>query len=593
MKERVARLLASRSFLWIAVFLAVGLLLPTLRIGFMMDDYAQPSWLRGEAARVGGPRGIWDLFRFQDGSPGALKQGLDEGYWPWWTNPEMRLAFFRPLTSLTHAFDYRFFPKSPALMRLESILMYGAAVLGAGLFYRRLLGATAAAGLALLMFSIDDAHAATVTWISNRNAVLAAALGFFALLLHDRGVRDADRRARIASPIVFGLAILAGEAALATLGYIVAHALWLQRESLQKKVLAVLPYAFLALVWSLAYKAAGYGAWGGEFYIDPGKEPFRFLRALVTRLPILLHGQVSFPPSDMWLLVPFEKHMALFPFVLAVVLLGAAVLGLGVRRTRENGFFATGMLLALVPVCATFPGDRLLLFAGLGAFGLVADFLTAPWVGLPLARRRVLQVAAVFFVLLHIVVAPIFFAGRAVQTGQFLHEPIERGKASLPSAAELENKTVVFVNAPDFLIPMYSLLAQFEETSQRPARFRQLAIAVRGDVKITRTGERTFDMTLSEGFFQEPFSMVFRKIEVPPQPGEVISVLGMKVTAKELVPSQKRVQTFEFAWDVPAESPEMVWLIWQGVKFERFTVPAVGQSVTLPAIDYQKALGGS
>ena len=57
---------------------------------------------------------------------------------------------------------------------------------------------TVAAGLALLMYAIDEAHAATVVWISNRNAVLAAALGFGALLLHDRAARDGDRRARVA-----------------------------------------------------------------------------------------------------------------------------------------------------------------------------------------------------------------------------------------------------------------------------------------------------------------------------------------------------------------------------------------------------------
>src|SRR5437763_1955506 len=76
----------------------------------------------------------------------------------------------------------------------------------------------------------DDAHGIVVSWIANRNAVLAAAFGFGALLLHDRAVRESDRRARIAAPVLFAVALLAGEAALATLGYLAAHAVWMQKD---------------------------------------------------------------------------------------------------------------------------------------------------------------------------------------------------------------------------------------------------------------------------------------------------------------------------------------------------------------------------
>ena len=592
MKARLARAVSSRAFLVVAAVLAVLLLLPALPVGFMMDDYAQWFWMRGGTDAAGGPRGFWDLFRFQGPERESLLVAMDRGYWPWWTNPELRLAFFRPLTAITHAIDHALFPNSPALMRLESALMYAVGVVIVGLLYRRLLGATVAAGLAVLMYAIDDAHAVTVVWISNRNAVLAAALGFGALLLHDQAIRRSDRRARIAAPIVFALAMLAAEAALATLAYLVAYALWLHADRWGKRIAALAPYLAITAVWAVAYKLLGYGAWGAEFYIDPVREPAHFLTALATRLPVLLEGQFSFPPSDVWLLVPPEHKTAGVAVVAVLVLLGSAVLAFGVRRTRENGFFATGMLLALVPVCATWPGDRLLIFAGFGAFGLVGDFLTAPRELLTHGRRVVVKAAAVFYILLHIVVAPVFFAGRGVQIAHMLHDPIERAAASYPPSSELAGKTLMIVNGPDFLIPSFGMMVRFRRGEPMPEHMRQLAICVQGRILFKRTGERTVEMLLEKGFFHDPFSLVFRK-EDPPMPlGHKVQLTGMTATVKAYTSDRKRVATVEFELDRPADDANLVWVIWKDKQMERFTLPAVGEEVELPPVDYALAIGG-
>jgi len=593
MKARFARLLSSRWFVVAAVGLAIVLLLPTLPGGLMMDDYAQQHWLRGGPQATGGPRDLWDMFRFQDADRVSFRLNMDQGVWPWWSNPELRLAFFRPLTSLTHAFDWRFFPASPWLMRLESIVIYGVVVAIVGLLYRRLVGATVAFGLAALMYAVDDAHGIVVTWIANRNAVLAAAFGFGALLLHDRAVRDGDRRARIAAPMVLAVALLAGEAGLATLGYLFAHALWLQRESWGKRALSLAPYAGVAVVWALVYRLGGYGASGGDFYIDPAGEPGRFLGALAQRVPILLHGQFGFPPSDLWLLVPFEKQPVVLAAVIVGVLLGGLVLALGVRRSRENGFFATGMLLALVPVCATWPGDRLLLFAGFGAFGILADFLTAPREGLPVARRLLVRGAAGFFIVLHIVLAPLFLPGRALQVAGMLHDPIERAAASLPPSSELAGRTIVIVNAPDFLVPSFGLLARQNRGEAMPRRIRQLAIATQGRMVLYRTGERTVELMLSKGYFHEAFSYVARKQSEPLALGDRVEVAGMTATVKALTSDRKHVATIEFAFDEAVDGGGLVWVVWKDTRFERMELPAIAGEVELPITDYTTAMQGS
>lgn len=592
MKHRLARLASSRAFIAVCVLLAIALLLPALRVGFMMDDYGQPLWLRGGPHPPGGPRGVWDMFRFQDADRTSLRLNMDDGHWPWWTNPELRLAFFRPLTSLTHALDHRLLPGNAALMRLESLAIYGAAVAMAGLLYRRLHGATVAFGLATLMYALDDGHAVTTTWIANRNAVLAAALGFGALWLHDRGVRDSDRRARAAAPILFALALLAGEAALATLAYLFAHALWLQTDSWKRRLATLAPYLGVAALWAAVYRLAGYGASGGGFYIDPGKEPLRFLGALVQRLPVLLQAQIGFLPADFWLF-KFEHRTALIVLAMSLAFVLAVALAFGVRRTRQNGFFLTGMMLSCVPICATWPGDRLLIFAGFGAFGLIGDVLTAPRDNLPHARRILVRAACGCFILLHLALAPLLYVGRGVTTARLFHEPVERSEARLPPSSELAGKTVVLVNAPDFLIVTFAFSIRSERGEPPPARVRQLTIAHEGRMMLRRSGARSVALTLTKGFFHEAFSNVFRNEEQPLLLGDRVQVAGMTATVKALTSDRKRVGTIEFEFDAPVDGPDFVWLTWMESGLERVSLPAVGEEVELPVIDYQQALQGS
>jgi hypothetical protein len=292
------------------------------------------------------------------------------------------------------------------------------------------------------------------------------------------------------------------------------------------------------------------------------------------------------------LLVPPEHKPAGIAVVALLVLLGSAVLAFGVRRTRENGFFATGMLLALVPVCATWPSDRLLMFAGFGAFGLVGDFLTAPRELLSHGRRVVVKAAAVFYILLHIVIAPLFYAGRAVQIAHMLHDPIERAAATYPPPQELAGKTLFVVNGPDFLIPSFGLVVRERRGEPGPEHIRQLAIAVQGRVLFKRTGERTVEMLLEKGFFADAFSLVFRKEEPPMALGEQVKLPGMTATVKAYTPDRRRVATVEFELDRSADDASHVWVIWKDTGMEPFPLPAVGEEVELPPVDYQKALGG-
>ena len=51
---------------------------------------------------------------------------VDLGAMPWWVHPEIKISFFRPLTGLTHWFDYEFYPETPFLMHLQNLIWLAA-----------------------------------------------------------------------------------------------------------------------------------------------------------------------------------------------------------------------------------------------------------------------------------------------------------------------------------------------------------------------------------------------------------------------------------------------------------------------------------
>jgi hypothetical protein len=591
MLSTLKRLLASPRAPLVLALVAVVLSLPTLGAGLMMDDYSNYMIFYPPFERVGGPRGDWDMFRFMDDTAGAVRAGMDRGFFPWWMSSSLRIAFFRPLASLLHAVDFHVWPSSPALMHAVSILSYGATALLAGLVYRRILGATVAAGLATLMFALDDAHAMVIAWIANRHAVLSAGFVFAALLAHDHARRGGWRAGRPLATLAFALGMLAGESALGGLAFLAAYALFLDEDTPRGRILSLAPYAAVTLVWLVVYRAFGYGASGSSFYIDPARDPGAFLAATVVRLPALVAAQLAFPPADVFSFVPESKnHLTLLVTVPVVLFVGAALV-FALRKDRRAAFFATGMVLSLLPVCATAPNDRLLLLSGLGGFGLVASLFSASREGLGRIARPLVGAAAAVFVLAHLVIAPLLLPLRAYANGAMLHGYVERAIASLPGGHVLEGRTLVVVNAPDPLITTYALGGRYARGGRIPAAVRHLAVVLNGSQTIGRPDAQTLSVTLSEGFFHEPMSNLYRN-GAPMHVGDRITLDGMVAEVKSLTPDGGRPERVDFHFDRPLDDPSLVWIVWHETSFVPLVLPAIGEERALPAIDAGRAYTG-
>ena len=129
---------------------------------------------------------LLDTFVFFRGDPALAAEVEEQGLLPWWAAPDLKAAFFRPLSVVTHLLDHVLWPDSPWLMHLHSGAWMVGGLLLALLLFRRIQGAGPAATLAFAAFALEDGHGASVAWIANRNALIALVFGLCTLLAHHR-----------------------------------------------------------------------------------------------------------------------------------------------------------------------------------------------------------------------------------------------------------------------------------------------------------------------------------------------------------------------------------------------------------------------
>jgi hypothetical protein len=590
--ERLARALASRR---VSVFVAIAafvLALPTLSSGFVLDDYYLRLCRDPTRAAPEDLRAPWDMFHFQLGGPAFVRHEQEIGVAPWWTAPDFRLAFLRPLSSLTHAFDFAFFPDRAPVMHLENALLYAALSFIVARLFRTVVGATWSAGLAALMYAASDKNAIPLVWISNRNALLAGVFGFGAVLAHVRG-READRNTptngagraiNVASVVLVILALASGEAALAPLAYIPAYALTLDDAPSRARVRSLLPIALVVAGWLALYHALGYGTHGGDFYVDPVDRPLAFAGALATHAPTLLLGQFALPPADLGILLPRPMMLRFAAIAAAICGAGGVLFARVLRRDRVARFFVVGLFFALVPVCATAPNDRLLLGASFGAFGLIALFFAK--VGETAGVLRwVAGAGALFLFLRHVVLAPPLLPVRAVASARAFQRPAELAAATMPADPGVKDATLVVLNAPYVLVPSYAL-AVLVETGRGvpPRRLRTLGIDVRGTMTVERPSDREIVLSYEEPFPQESFSRVYRSSANPFSVGDETQLAPVTVRIEAVDPAGGATR-ISFRFETALEDSSLRWVVWDGNGFVPYRPPPVGAREVRAPVD--------
>jgi hypothetical protein len=106
--ETIRRWLAHPYLPIIMACVGIILSLSALDTGLVADDYIHRAKLLGQWLSPDTDASLWGLFSFIEGTPEQVLAFKETGFGPWWMFEEFpaRIAFWRPLTEITHWIDY-------------------------------------------------------------------------------------------------------------------------------------------------------------------------------------------------------------------------------------------------------------------------------------------------------------------------------------------------------------------------------------------------------------------------------------------------------------------------------------------------------
>jgi hypothetical protein len=263
--------------------------------------------------------------------------------------------FYRPVSSLSYAVDYRLWGLDPAGYHLTTVLLHGGAAAAATvalvvLTRRRLAGAFGG-----LLFAGHPLTVEVVPSAVRRQDVLLAVFLLAALLLFVRSRRVEDGRLALGGSLAcYALALLAKEPALVFPGLVVAwvalawHPPW-RREALVAAARAVAPYLAVTVA-NVALRVAVLGGLGG-YKRHPVPSPAEVVLILVE-YPLSLGY-----PHDVVGIATLPGAGAPWPSVVAVmgVLASAVVVAAGLGAWRHEGAISAVAALATVAAVVAIP----------------------------------------------------------------------------------------------------------------------------------------------------------------------------------------------------------------------------------------------
>lgn len=345
---------ADRVFVWIRraaphrlVWLGVPLLFYawTLPGPFISDDYHMllktERYLRGASDEL-------SLYRFAktDEDWSRLR---GRGTVPWWLHG--RQDYLRPISEWSFCLDAMLFGRHPFGYRLVSLILFAVVLCVVHALYATASGGEARAGVATYFFGLSQTLAAPVSWISNRNDLLAllgvsvAAWAYWSTRTRPRSWQPCVAAA------AFAFGILSKESAVALcpvlLGFeIIARrrrdSRWSQRlAGLTTLLVLAVAVGYLAYYWYSRPWAFGLsGSYGGQ--MQPG---LNWLRSIMLYFSVWTCG---FPIDSL--------YTAPGALTWAVALIGgglAIVAAYFLRRSSRGDpaavFFALWAVLFLLP----------------------------------------------------------------------------------------------------------------------------------------------------------------------------------------------------------------------------------------------------
>ena len=587
MQKSFASWVAFPNVFYLAVGLALILLLPSLSVGFFADDYLFISMIE---KRTPVEYSIFDMYRFTSIHREFRDIAVANGIYPWWVYSELHVNFFRPISSILFWLDYQFFGRHPLGYHLHCLLWLCLFLLALKWIYQRTLPAHIGS-LALLIYAINPAHGLASAWPSNRHALISVTFVLFGFCAHIRFREDHWKIGLPLSLVGYTLGLMSGETAISALIYVGFYELLLGPGNFRKRILALVPVLSLGVLYTVFYKKSGYGSFGSGFYNDPVTEPLGYLKEALFRIPTLLADQYLRAPSDFWMLSP-KTHPILAGIGVVAILLMGFLLKNGLSRLEPKNRkvfygFLLSSLVSLLPVIATIPMTRLLLCPFIGGAVLIAFVLHSlkeTLVDLEIGflwKRRFFKGIYRFLWILTFIIAPLQLLGTSLLL--IFHEVNWKQSPETFDQIPQENPPhLILTVAPDHTFLMYFMPIRAYFEKPLPKTFHVLSAAIY-DHLLTRIDERTLELTIKPPgrMLDSEFEKLYRSSHFPIQAGytkKIGEVYEVEVIeADSYAPVKVR-----YHFQKPLEDPSLLFVYWKAGKLQRLPALKFGQELEIP-----------
>jgi hypothetical protein len=552
------------------------------------DDYIHVAILEGRLDDYG--RAPFRLYSFLEGDPEQMRRAIERGPVPWLAHPETEVDFFRPLSSALLALDHAIVGRMAWGYKLQSIAWYLAIVITLGYLLLRskhgdIRTSRLLVTLAPIVLALSPAHWQNVMYNASRWVLVATALGSIGLLAHIRWREEGWRPGRGVSVGAFALSLLAGEAGVAFLAYLAAYELVAAPGGRTERVRALAPTTVVLLAYFVAYRAMGFGAHGGDGYLDPLGRPVAFLRDLPTRLLAMLGELLAGVPGWLWTDGSRRVYTTLAGAG-AVVMMTVLLVPAWRRASRETrrliGWLILGAVGSLLPLAASPPGSRHLIVPFFGLSALIAFVIVHWWTVLrrgltPATALAAIACVAVVFV--HLVAAPYRWFSQSVafdRGATWLERTVDETEFV---RGEATGQTTIFLTT--YLNVAFS--GYFLRTlngQPLPERWWILSAAPFAH-RYLRTAPETLELEFPEGQMLGTFQeRSIRSATAPLSAGDRIGLSGMEVTileVNEIGPTRIR-----FTFDRPLEDSSLRFMAVVQGELRPIQPPLPGQAIDLP-----------
>lgn len=549
--------------------------LPVLFSGFLGDDYIHYALLSPDIAiPKANDWSLFGLFSWIDAEPARNKVLMDLGVLPWWTEEGMRYQFWRPLAEISHWIDHSLWHDTPWLMHLHSLLWY----LGLGYLiyrlFRQLTTNETVVLLALAIYLLDSTHGLTLSWIANRNSLMATFFGVLSIqhyILWREHQASKDFGISLACLVA---SLFSGEIGISTSCYLGAFALFLERKGPARGLVALWPFALTCMVWWALYKMGNFGATHSDVnYIDPVESPLIFLSKAFERIPVLLFAQLGIVPAEIYGFSP--NPMPLYLIIACLFIAGVIYLLWPLMKESATArFWAAGALFSVAPITTTVPADRNLLFVGIGSSMLLGMLFHTLFTRLQTSRLH--RGGTWILVVIHLILAPLLMP-------VFSYSPqIWNHLMGLPLARKIP------ITNPDeslltFGIPMPiglgSTPMRFAEGLPLANKFWMIS-SLKQNFTITRANHDTLLVKAEDGFIDSIEATLRNVHRKPFTPDFKISLTDMDIAVKRVDENGRPLELTLTFNNNRLEKTRI--LTWTGKTFERHDVPkTAGETLAL------------